>query len=112
MSETRLASQLRKKYQQQPSDENRPTTARTSEAEPDQQLQAVTERVLKVDRKDQVARELESIKDSYAWLVMSAGEISQTFKQLFNSAHSIAHVQLREPHELSWWWVGSPECSL
>ena len=78
MSETRLASQLRKKYQQQPSDENRPTTARTSEAEPDQQLQAVTERVLKVDRKDQVARELESIKDSYAWLVMSAESALET----------------------------------
>ena len=76
MSETSLASQLRKKYQQRPNDENPPATTRTCKDPTDQQ--AATELVLKVDRKDQVARELESIKKSYAWLVMSAESALET----------------------------------
>ena len=78
MTETRLASQLKKKYQQTRlgNGENRPATTRTSEEPTDQQV--ATERVLKVDRKDQVARELESIKDDYAQLVMSAESALET----------------------------------
>ena len=77
MSETSLASQLRKKYQQQPNDENPPAaTTRTSEGPTDQQ--AAAELVLKVDRKDQVARELDSLKEDYIRLVMSAESALET----------------------------------
>ena len=75
MSETRLASQLRKKYQQQPSDENRPMTVLTSE---DLELAVQQARVLKVDRKDQVARELENIEKRYFQLMMSAESALET----------------------------------
>ena len=71
MSETRLANQLREKYQQLSIDE---MTVLTSE---DLEQQTAT-RVLKVDREDQVARELESIKKTYAQLVMSAESALET----------------------------------
>ena len=71
MSETSLVIQLRKKYQQQPNDE---MTKLTSE---DLEQQTAT-RVLKVDREDQVTRELESIKKMYAQLVMSAESALET----------------------------------
>ena len=76
--ETRLVSQLRKKYQQQPNDGNPPVTTRLKEEPTDQGQQAATEKVLKVDRKDQVAKELESIKQGYVRLVMSAESALET----------------------------------
>ena len=103
MSETSLASQLRMKYQQQRpgNEENRPATTRTSEEPTDQQV--ATERVLKVDRKDEVARELESIKDGYARLVMSAESAIVTanpsprqlkrFSQLYMSDRIVTTVE-------------------
>ena len=82
MSETRLASQLKKKYKQQLSYQNPPLTTpsriRTSEDPTDQQASTADERVLKIDRKDQFARELESVKESYAQLVMSAESALET----------------------------------
>ena len=105
MSETNLASKLRKKYQQQRpgNEENRPATTRTCEEPTDQQMKSVTERVLKVDRKDQVARELESIKDGYARLVMSAESAIVTanpspqqlkrFSQLYMSDRVVTSVE-------------------
>ena len=96
MSETSLASQLRKKYQQQrPGNEkNRPATTRTSEEPTDQQV--ATERVLKVDRKDKVSKELESIKEGYVRLLMSAESALQTAnpspQQLKRSSPSLPPV--------------------
>ena len=104
MSETSLASQLRKKYQQQLHDENRPMamTVLTSEDLELADQQAAT-RVLKVDRKDQVARELESLKESYARLVMSAESALETanpssrqlkrFSQLYMSDRVVTTVE-------------------
>ena len=101
MSETSLASRLRKKYQQQPAnDENsRPVITRTSEMPIEQQ--AV--RVLKVDRKDQVAKELESIKKSYVRLVMNAESALESanpsprqlkrFSQLYMSDRVVTTVE-------------------
>ena len=78
MSETSLASKLRKKYQQQQhSDENAATT-RSSKKE-ESPIDAATERViLKLDRKDQVAKEIESLKESFVRLVMSAESALET----------------------------------
>ena len=70
MSETNLASQLRKKYvyQQQPRDECQTDSPKA--ATDDQQ---VTEKVvLEVDKQDQVARELESLEKKYLRLVIDA----------------------------------------
>ena len=77
MLETRLVSQLRKRYQQQPNDGNPPVT-RCLKAEDSTDQQAATERVLRIDRKDQVARELESIKKCYIRLMMSAESALET----------------------------------
>ena len=60
MSENNLASRLKKKYVYQ-QDENPPTTTR----------KLASETVLKVDRKDRVARELESLKENHLRLVRS-----------------------------------------
>ena len=73
MSETSLVIQLRKKYQQQPNDEMIKLTSEDLE-----QQTATRVRVLKVDREDQVIRELESIKKTYAQLVMSAESALET----------------------------------
>ena len=96
MSETSLVIQLRKKYQRQPNDE---MTKLTSE---DLEQQTVT-RVLKVDREDQVTRELESIKKTYAQLVMSAESALETanpsprqlkrFSQLYMSDRVVTTVE-------------------
>ena len=65
MSELRLAHQLREKYcTQQHKDEKPPTS--TSEEQADSQA---IERVLKVDRKDRVAREIEGFEDKYLVIV-------------------------------------------
>ena len=69
MSENNLASQLRKKYvyQQQPRDESQTDSPKTTND------QHVTEKVvLKVDKQDQVARELESLEKKYLRLVIDA----------------------------------------
>ena len=58
MYETSLASQLRKKYQQQSHDENRPNNrAYEWASRPYAAISGDREQVLKVDRKDQVAGE-------------------------------------------------------
>ena len=99
MSEKRLASQLRKKYQQQPNDdEDPPATTRISK-EPT----AATARVLKVDREDQVAIELESLKERYARLLMNAESALETanpsprqlkrFSQLYVSDRVVTTVE-------------------
>ena len=64
MDEKSLASRLRDKYAMQPHQED--TTTPNVASDP------TLERVLKVDRKDQVAKEMENLKESYARLVMSA----------------------------------------
>ena len=65
VSELRLAHQLREKYcTQQYTEENLPTS--TSEDHAD--LQTI-ERVLKVDRKDRIAREIEGFEDRYLNIV-------------------------------------------
>ena len=69
MSENNLASQLRMKYvyQQQPREESQTDSPKVTD---DQQA---TERVvLKVDKQDQVARELERLEKKYLWLVIDA----------------------------------------
>ena len=69
MSENNLASQLRKKYvyQQQPREESQTDSPKTTND------QHVTEKVvLKVDKQDQVARELESLEKKYLRLVIDA----------------------------------------
>ena len=69
MSENNLASQLRKKYvyQQQPREESQTASPKATD---DQQA---TERVvLKVDKQDQVARELENLEKKYLQLVINA----------------------------------------
>ena len=69
MSENNIASQLRKKYvyQQQPREESQTDQPKATD---DQQA---TERVvLKVDKQDQIARELESLEKKYLRLVIDA----------------------------------------
>ena len=69
MSENKLASQLKKKYvfQQQPREESQIDEPKATD---DQQA---TERVvLKVDKQDQVARELDNLEKKYLWLVIDA----------------------------------------
>ena len=66
MDEKSLASRLRDKYALQPHQEDSTTTPINVASDP------TLERVLKVDRKDQVAKEMENLKESYARLVMSA----------------------------------------
>ena len=74
MSELRLAHQLREKYcTQQHKDEKPPTS--TSEEQADSQA---IERVLKVDRKDRVAREIEGFEDKYLVIVR---ELEATLKR-------------------------------
>ena len=102
MSETRLASQLRKKYQQH-NDENRPAMTVLTTHEDPAELAVQQTRVLKVDREDQVARELESIKKYYARLVMSAESALETanpsprqlkrFSQLYMSDRVVTTVE-------------------
>ena len=78
MSETSLASKLRKKYQQQHNDENAATTRRSCKKE-ESPIDEATERViLKMDRKDQVAKEIGSLKECFVRLVMSAESALET----------------------------------
>ena len=72
MSESNLASQLRKKYLQH---EEPAMTTHTSEEMTDKQA---TEKVLKVDRQDIIARELEGLKEKYLKLVMSTESALET----------------------------------
>ena len=74
MSELRLAHQLREKYcTQQHKDEKPPTSMREEQAD-----SQATERVLKVDRKDRVAREIEGFEDKYLVIVR---ELEATLKR-------------------------------
>ena len=68
MSENNLGSQLRKKYvyQQQPRDESQTDSPMAD----DQQV--MEKAVLKIDKQDQVARELESLEKKYLRLVIDA----------------------------------------
>ena len=70
MSENNIASQLRKKYvyQQQPQEESQ--TELPTEVTDDQQVMEKV--VLKVDKQDQVARELDNLEKKYLWLVIDA----------------------------------------
>ena len=72
MSESNLVSQLRKKYLQH---EEPAMTTHTSEEMTDKQA---TEKVLKVDRQDIIARELEGLKVKYLKLVMSTESALET----------------------------------
>ena len=69
MSENNLGSQLRKKYvyQQQPRDESQ-----TDSPMADDDQQVMEKAVLKIDKQDQVARELESLEKKYLRLVIDA----------------------------------------
>ena len=75
MSESNLASKLRKKYLQHHQDEKLPVTRHASEEMIDQHA---TEQVLKVDRQDIIARELEGLKERYLKLVMSTESALET----------------------------------
>ena len=69
MSELALASQLRKKYcTQQCTDDEKPQMGRCEEPQADLQT---TERVLKMDRKETVATELERLEEEYFHLVFN-----------------------------------------
>ena len=112
ISETSLG---RSRNPPQANDKSPPATARNSQAGAihidmnmhylwsQAEQAAATERVLKVDRKDQVAKELESIKKSYARLVMSAESALETanpsprqlkrFSQLYVSDRIVTTVE-------------------
>ena len=66
MSEQRLADQLRVKYCTQQHQDEKPLTSKSA----DSQITEM-EKVLKVDRKDAVAREIESLEENYLILVTS-----------------------------------------
>ena len=71
MSELALASQLREKYcSQQCKDDEKPQMSTSEHEEPQTDLQT-TERVLKMDRKDMVATELERLEEEYLRLVIN-----------------------------------------
>ena len=67
MSENNLASRLKKKYLRQQGERTDPTTTTRSDASA-----RASEKVLKVDRRDSVARELERLKGNYLRLRYSA----------------------------------------
>ena len=69
MSEQRLADQLRIKYCTQQHQDEKPLTSK-SEEQADSQVTEM-EKVLKVDRKDAVAQEIESLEENYLILVTS-----------------------------------------
>ena len=69
MSEQRLANQLRVKYCTQQHQDEKPLTSK-SEEQADSQVTEM-EKVLKVDRKDAVAQEIESLEENYLILVTS-----------------------------------------
>ena len=69
MSELRLANQLRVKYCTQQHQDEKPLTSK-SEEQADSQVTEM-EKVLKVDRKDAVAQEIESLEENYLILVTS-----------------------------------------
>ena len=69
MSEQRLADQLRVKYCTQQHQDEKPLTSK-SEEQADSQVTEM-EKVLKVDRKDAVAQEIESLEENYLILVTS-----------------------------------------